>query len=106
MRNLLLLLMTFIISACGSGSVPLVSNQSIDMITQEDYEQVLEKNLERSLNRQKNLSPQNEQANMYLRYNVVGLSFDVRVGLFNWRKGASSAVEFFFLQDNYVEKKQ
>lgn len=90
--NTLLLGMSLIyFTGCGKSGVPIVDFSNTHNVDPVQYEEMLEKNLERSLNSNPNQVSDSEE--LYLRHIVVGFSFDVRFGLWSWRKGVSSGIE-------------
>lgn len=91
MNNVLKIIVITLIVSCGRSGVPIVDFAETRFVEPEQYEQMLEENLEKSLRRNPNLTRDSEE--IYLRHLVIGLSFDVRFGLWNWRKGLSSGIE-------------
>lgn len=80
--------------SCGRGAIPIIDGNQTSLIEQEQYFEAIEANLEKSLNRNPNLTSVSDE--VYLRHLVVGFSVDVRFGLWRWRKSLSSGIEMHF----------
>lgn len=94
MKTFFIFLAMIVMTACGNKSIPIVSPDGTNLIASDQYEAFIEKQFELAY---KETSPR-ENNEVFLKYVTIGLSMDVRVGLFGWKKGLSNAVEFHMNQ--------
>ena len=83
-----------ILTACGQRGVPIVSPNGTNLIASDQYEEFIEKQIELAY---RETAPR-ENHEVFLEYVTIGLSMDIRVGLFGWKKSLSNAVEFHMNQ--------
>lgn len=90
---ILTLLFVFGFTSCGERNIPVLEGQATQFISSEEYEKFIINKLDQTIDQ----SPTLDSQQLYLKHITYGFSLDVRVGVFGWNIGTSSAIEFHML---------
>jgi hypothetical protein len=90
----IMITLLFILVSCGDRSIPLLDGNTTQLIGGEEYEEFIVHKLEQTINQSHTPT---QSSDIYLKHITYGFSLDVRVGLFGWKIGSSSSIEFHML---------
>lgn len=90
MKISMFLIVFTLISSINAYAISFIDEGSESILSDETYIEFIEEQLKNSLDR----APQVESKSLYLKYITIGFSMDMRIGLFGWKQGAISTIEF------------
>lgn len=91
--RIILIMCLFLIVGCGKKTVSFVDSKGSNLVSSEAYEDYLVSRFEILENKTNSSENSKYNREIFLRDTVIGLSFDVRVGLFKWEKGKTNSIE-------------